>query len=274
MGGAPWLKFQAMGAAPCRIYPAWKDVIVYDEGSDRTLRFDAEGVAAPFQVSVPAAARWAEKMPEWAQGRRALILERLRAAHCLICEVDHWLRSIQSPEGGFRVEFHWEPDERGALPRKAIRIILNEGPVVLVHLEDAGQAGAIGFPGPNVVLLPFEVQGWRQEVGVNVLERTFWFHPTGERRPLDQLPGVIVARRPPDPVPTRVEATPTSGWSSGVQLLGCGLFIAVGLWQGFVGNRLRDRFLGGAGVLFFGICAWILLGEVLRRTEPRKDPPA
>jgi len=262
-----------MGAATCRIYPAWKDVVVYDEGPDRTLRFDAEGVAAHFQVSVPAAARWAEKMPEWAQGRRALILERLRAAHCVICEVDHWLRSIQSPEGGFRVEFHWEPDERGALPRKAIRIILHEGNVVLVHLEDAGVAGVIHFPGPDVVLLPFEVQGCRYQVGVNVLERTFWIHPTEEPRPLDQLPSVIAARLSPSPVRSRIEVAPTSRWISGVQLLGCVLFIAVGLWQGFAGHRLRDRFLGGAGALFFGLCAWFLLGDLRRRTGTRQDPP-
>src|SRR5438067_3109458 len=145
-----------------RIYPDWKETLVYDEGDGRTLRLDCDCVE-PYQVSVPSADRWAEQTPPWAHERREIVLERLRAAKCIICEESEFTRTIHAPDGGCRVEIYYEMDERGYLMR-AIRVIRGDGEILL-NLNDAAPAGAVGFPAVGIITLPFKLHGRSHQIG-------------------------------------------------------------------------------------------------------------
>lgn len=54
----------------------WKEQVFYWEGS-RGLHFDGGWGIRPFVTYFPSAARWPEVVPEWAIGKRDLVLQRL-----------------------------------------------------------------------------------------------------------------------------------------------------------------------------------------------------
>ena len=100
-----------------RISVQWKDTVVYEEG-DRSLRFDGGSMSEPVHVSVPAAEVWSRRVPAWASERRAVIVERLRAAGMVVEEDGDGYRAVTSPDGAVRViEERGEVtvDERGAI---------------------------------------------------------------------------------------------------------------------------------------------------------------
>src|SRR5450755_5125348 len=102
-----------MAAAGYRIYPEWKEIVVYDEGDGRILRFDGDSVGDGFDVAVPAPDLWVAQTPPWAHERRGIILERPRAARCTLREVGVTSVIYRSPDGSFFVETCNEPDDRG-----------------------------------------------------------------------------------------------------------------------------------------------------------------
>lgn len=250
-----------------RIYPDWKDTLVYDEGDGRTLRLDCDCVE-PYQVSVPSADRWLDQTPPWAHERREIVLERLRTAKCIICEESQFTRTIHAPDGTCHVESYYEMDERGH-PIRWIRIIGTDRDVVL-DLNEAGLDGGVGFPGTGIVTLPFNLRGRHRQIGINVRDRTFWCHPADEPQSLDRLP-VIFA----EPAP-RVVDNPLirPRWRSILGSLGLIaaslLFVAAGIWQSIAGRTPRDHWIGAICAIFFGLCAAAGIADLRRWIKPRR----
>jgi hypothetical protein len=260
-----------MSDALYRIYPDWKDILVYDEGDGRTLRLDCACIDPIYQVSLPTRDRWNEETPLWAHERRGIILDRLRAANCIICEVGRFVTCTGSPDGTFRVEVYYEPDERG-YPLRSIRVVLNDDNFVLVDLPDAGLAGLLQFPQPGMLTLPFSIQSRKYQIGINVREHTFWTHPNEIPRPLDQLAPTLAVQVPQSPAP-RIAPLPLRSLLGSIAYLAtCVMFVAAGAWQMIDGHKTRDHWIGALCVLFFGLCAAVPIMELRRWGRYRRNP--
>ncbi|HEX3356601.1 MAG TPA: hypothetical protein VHS31_06425, partial [Tepidisphaeraceae bacterium] len=159
-----------------RIYPAWKELLVYEESPDRKLQFQCDCVE-PYQVHLPAPELWPTQTPPWAHDRRDLILNRLRAANCIICEVDRTTISILSPDNTFRVEIYSEPDDRGH-PLRALRIRTTNNQL-LADIHDAHLTAEVTFPAPGELILPFNLNSTRYKIAINIPNKTFSFLPNG-----------------------------------------------------------------------------------------------
>jgi hypothetical protein len=249
------------------ITPQWKDLLVYDEGDGRRIEFDAGNMAEPYQVSVPAAGQWARRTPAWAHERRGIIIERLRKSGCIVEEVDNGVSTTLSPDGSFRVEVR-QQDDYPAPPRRSIRIVLANG-MEIVALDNCYPRGIMTFPSPGELILPVHLNGSTQQLGVNVVDRTFWTHPL-EVQPLDSLPAWLASQQSVRPaVPWR--SSPRRGrlWPI-LNLCGCLLFVAAGIWIVFAGSNSKDRWMGALAAVLFGLCALAPIRE-LRSREPRES---
>ena len=249
-----------------RIYPDGKDTLVYDEGDGRTLRFNCD-LVEPFQVYVPNDQRWVQQTPDWAHERRQIVLDRLRAAKIIICEEAEFTRTIYAPDGTFRIESYYEMDERGYLMRW-VRV-LGADEQVLLHLNDANLSGSIGFPGPGMVTIPFNLHGRSHQIGINVRDRTFWFHPTDDPQPLDCLAAALAERLPRMSADPLIRPRLRSILGSVGLLAGSLLFVAGGIWQSLAGRTSRDRWIGILCTIFFGLCAAMGIID-LRRWHRRR----
>jgi hypothetical protein len=236
-----------------RIYPDWKEVLVYDEGPDRMLRFDCDNLQQPYQVYLPSASRWRDETPPWAHERREIILDRIRAANVVICVVDGPLRSIESPDGTLRVDAYYDLDERGS-PMRSVRVIW--GMETVAELGEALLSGSPQFPAAGEVVLPLKIHKQAVQIGINANDRTFWFHRNERPAPLCELASALQSPRPaPKPLPPAPPRRSIREWFSVVFTLSVAfLFVAAGIFECFMGRTARERWIGALGVIFFGLC--------------------
>ena len=66
-----------MSERPTRLYPKWKEQLIYEEG-ENSHSFECGWGVSPGYVYVPAAEDWDEVMPAFLCGRRAEIIWMLR----------------------------------------------------------------------------------------------------------------------------------------------------------------------------------------------------
>ena len=253
-----------------RIYPDWKDILVYDEGDGRTLRLDCDNMQEPYQVYLPSARLWQEQMPPWANERRQIIVDRILAANVVVCVVDGFVRSISSPDGAFRVDAYYEQDERG-YPMRWVRVIA--GDAIVASFDDATLAGVAQFPVPGEVILPLEIERERVQIGINLNNRTFWFHPNERPEPLDQLRPALASLQPPPFIPPLIRPSLRSLIGSIVLLSISLMFVAAGLFECFAGHTAHDRWIGVLGVIFFGVCGATSVWDVRRWLNRRRPIP-
>jgi hypothetical protein len=254
--------------ADFRIYPDWKDVMVYDEGDGRVLRLECDSLGGDqFQVSVPSVDCWSEETPVWAHEKRNLILARLRAARCNLCEVGQFIRTLFSPDGRFRVEIYYEP-EPPFRPREEIRVLGDQG--LEARFPAAGVAGVISFPSPGMVIIPYNVDGRRYQVGINTIDRTFWFPTHEDPQALENLPAVLAAQMPVRvPVSIRPKFPLAVLW----EFPTCLIAVGGGIWQMIDGKTTKDHVLGAVCAIFFGACFTVPMGELRRWRNPPSPPP-
>jgi hypothetical protein len=236
-----------------RIYPDWKDVIVYDEGAERVIRFGCGSVGQTFYVTVPDASCWMRDTPAWAHDRRVLILARLRAADCILSEAGQFVCSTRSPDGQFRVEQCDEPDPPFR-PRSEVRVVINESDRRVVTLPSAQVSGLILFPMPGRVSIPFNMPNGRHQIGIDVNEETFWFDRNERPELLKHLSAAIAALFPVSRV-QHASAKPKTVAGAIFWLMVSVMFVAGGIWMMIDGQTTKDRVIGLLGAVFFGLCA-------------------
>jgi hypothetical protein len=81
-----------------RIEPRWKEEVIYWEGGLGYL-FDAGWGVDPPVLYVPSAEMWNEVVPDWMQGRRDTIVDRLVANSGHVVEEDVHGYYRNEPEG-------------------------------------------------------------------------------------------------------------------------------------------------------------------------------
>ena len=231
-----------MSDALYRIYPDWKDILVYDEGDGRTLRLDCACLDPIYQVSLPTRDRWNEETPLWApSGEGSFSIGCVRP----IASFAKWADLLPAPvpDGTFRVEVYYEPDERG-YPLRSIRVVLNDDNFVLVDLPDAGLAGLLQFPQPGMLTLPFSIQSRKYQIGINVREH---FSGAIETKFPDLL--INLLPRPLCRCHCQHENRPAApgfvAWFDCV-LGHLFMFVAGRVWQMIDGHKTRDHWIGGA----------------------------
>jgi hypothetical protein len=171
----------------------WHDIIEYSEGEDRSIQLDCPSLVEPPTVTVPSPARWAAEMPDWLRERREEVVARLQAWGAMVAEeipdTDDYSRvtRIPSPDGTFRVEQIWTPDER-APDYQRVRVVAEPRGRVLADLHLYEVSGDIRFPGPGRLILPLRHRNGKQvQAHIDVVGKTFVFHPAEQEQPLTEL---------------------------------------------------------------------------------------
>jgi len=254
-----------------RILSAWHDVLVYSEdeggGEGRKIEFSCPSLVEPPQVNVPAPAHWAAQVPAWARERRALIVERLRASGATVHERDGDLTIVQSPDGSLRVESLVVPDDRAAA-WESTRVIALPGGQVLANLTLHAVTGAITFPAPGSVDLSLHGRyGSKHRLRINTIAQSFVLDAQPEQ-PLANLEPLLY---PPERGELSPAVTASANWLvQGGSALGSLVFVAGGVWMAFGAATTKDRLIGAACALFFGVCAGIFIADLRRGRAPRK----
>ena len=189
--------------------------------------------------------------------RRNEIIDRLRVSGCVIYEPLGLLTVISAPDGAFRIESWSESDERSAW--ETVRIADASGDVVL-ELPGYGLSGAIWFPGPGRVILPVIRGVQREQIQVNVAAHRYCLHPAEPEEPIEGLSARLYATAPgrPDVPAKRARIRPlfsNIGW-----LIADFMFVTVGIWMTVAGGTMKNRLIGAASAVFFGLCGippWI-----------------
>lgn len=177
-----------MPAEPFSIRPARPGFMVYEDGNEGSIAFDCRSMEEPPQVMVPAPEHWMAKTPPWAHARRKRIIERLRAAGCVVFEEGDELTTALSLDGSIRVELDHVEDERSGV-WTTIQIVRVPGEEVLVSETNYGASSAFAFPRPGVVEVTMtDSAGQRRSFEVNAASRSFRMHPSEADEPLALLP--------------------------------------------------------------------------------------
>lgn len=269
-----------------RIRPTWPDTLVYeewapgDDGSPRELAFACRCCDEPPQVVVPSQALWGQRMPAWAQGRRAEIMARLRDAGCVpwVFEPDGgW---IESADGRVVVRVSADHDERcGPWERITVWRQAEAGLVEVVAFTNFGVGAALRFAAGDAVVFDKLVDrgGQRQRIRVDVAAGTFAFHPDERPQPVDELDAWLGNRAWGAVEPAPIPAGPP--WRRAVRLvlgavmlLGGLVLTAGGAWMALAADTLADRLIGAFGAVFFAGCAALeLRGLAAGRSTPATD---
>lgn len=170
----------------------------------------------------------------------------------------------------FSIEQSWRPDDR-APDWQRIRILAQPDGRVLADLPLFELATGPEFRAPGIALLPLRHRYGRQvQVAVDVAAGTFKLDEAEIAQPLGQLAERLAElTAPPKPVP----ASPAS---QGTLLdlssaIGGSILVTGGLLLILIGSNDQSRWMGLAGVAFFGACAVVsMLG--LQRRWPRLMP--
>jgi hypothetical protein len=270
-----------------RIRPSWPDTMVYeewapgDDGSPRELAFACRGCDEPPQVVVPSQALWGQRMPGWAQGRRADIMARLRNAGCVpwVFEPDGgW---IESPDGRIVVRVTADHDERcGPWERITVWRHAEHGLIELVAFTNFGVGASLRFAaGGDAVIFDSLVDrgGQRQRIVVDGAAGTFAFHPDERPQPVAELDAWLGNRAwgPVAAAPSPALAGPP--WRRAARavlgtamLLGGLVLTAGGAWMALAADTLADRLVGAVGGVFFAGCVAL---EIKDLTAGRAKPP-
>jgi hypothetical protein len=274
-----------------RIRPVWPDTMVYEElapapdGSPCELAFACRAGSEPPQVVVPTPALWSHGMPAWAQGRREVIMARLRRAGCVpwVFEPDGgW---IASPDGRVVVRVTADRDERcGPWERITVWREAEDGLVEVASFASHGLGTALRFPGGESVDFDGLVDrgGQRQRILVDCRALTFGSHPNERPQPLDELDPWL-AHRAWGPMAPR-PAAPALSLSLGrraaraageaIMLVGGVGLTAGGAWMALAADTLADRAIGALGFLFFGVCVVLeLRARAVDWTTAPQDAP-
>lgn len=254
-----------------RIRPTWPDTLVYeewapgDDGSPRELAFACRCCDEPPQVVVPSQALWGQRMPAWAQGRRAEIMARLRDAGCVpwVFEPDGgW---IESADGRVLVRVTADHDERcGPWERITVWRQAEAGFVELVSFTNFGVGAALRFAAGDAVVFDHLVDrgGQRQRIVVDGAAGTFAFHPDERPQPVAELDAWLGNRAWGPVAPAPSPALAGAPWRraaravlSTVMLLGGVVLTAGGAWMALASDTLADRLVGAFGCVFFAACA-------------------
>jgi hypothetical protein len=274
-----------------RIRPVWPDTMVYEElapvqdGSPCELAFACRACNEPPQVVVPTPALWGQSMPAWAQGRRDVIMSRLRRAGCVpwVFEPDGgW---IASPDGRVVVRVTADRDERcGPWERITVWREDEDGLVEVASFTSHGLGTALRFTGGESVVFDGVVDcgGQRQRILVDCQARTFAFHPNERPQPLDELDPWLGQRAwgpmAPQPAAPALSLGRRAARAAGeaIMLVGGVVLAAGGAWMALAADSLADRGIGAFGFVFFGACAVLELREraVDGTTAPRDAPIA
>jgi hypothetical protein len=234
------------------IQRAWHDLLVYDEGEGRRIEFTCPSLGEPPRVHVPADATWAQRMPVWANGRRQIIVGRLRASGAIVYEQDRELTSVRSPDGTFRVECISQFDERAPAWERT-RVVAMPGEQVLMHLPLHGVSGEIQFPQNGVVELPLLSRyGPKHQLRVNVSAGTFVLDVEAEQ-PLELLQARLDLDSPPQlPYARTKRSNRQQKFNDAALAVGCFLFVVGGIWMACAGKTTKDRWIGFMSTMFFG----------------------
>jgi hypothetical protein len=235
-----------------RLVPAWPEALVYEEDAERILRFACRSLEEPPIVSVPSAERWPREMPPWAHARRALILERLRAGRCILCEEDGLLNRFVSLDGSLAVELEHIPDDRTGPWERMCVLRLPEGER-LAATTSRGTPSNVRFPSPGVVQVAITDRGGEpRQLWIDASARRFRFFPEAQSWPLSELETQLGYGLPAKPaLPVKLESRAAALGA----LLGSLVLSAAGVWMMLAGDTVKDRLLGALCALFFAACA-------------------
>jgi hypothetical protein len=181
---------------------------------------------------------------------------------------------VLSPDGGLRVEWHDDWDDRSG-PWHYLRIVEVASGRVQVSLSGRNGWGAIRFPRPGIVAVSMkDASGQWREVRLNAFSGGFRFEGGEVDEPIARLDECLGWRRPPavpvSPSPLRAF---TARIGNALNAIGTLLFTAAGLWMAWAGKTSKDRWIGVLCALFFGACASVPLIEwrQARRARRRTD---
>lgn len=230
--------------------------MVYQHDDGRELRFDCNDSQELPWVRVPGGRHWTETMPPWAHGHKPLVLRRLRDAGCVLLEYglgdNGQCSRALSPQGTTCVEFETQYDDRMP-PYSTLRLkALPDGPA-LFEWPHMTEPCDIRFAGAACVELRFARRdGERVEVQIDLEQRRFFSLPSGPGEPFEALrerldgpPIPFVPYRPPPMSPRERRA-------SRVMAVIGGLMALAALWMALGATTLKERAIGGFGLLFFG----------------------
>jgi hypothetical protein len=113
-------------------------------------------------------------------------------------------------------------------------------------------------------MLPFNLNGRSRQIGINVRQRTFWFHPTDEPKPLDRLGAMLAEPAPRVVANPRIRRRVRSTLGSVAMLIASLLFVAAGIWQSIVGRTPKDHWIGALCAAFFGLCGAAAIVDLCR----------
>ena len=246
--------------------PAGPDVLIYDEGEGRTIQFKCRSGDAT-SIGVPAADVWQYQMPQWAHNRREVILERLRSTGAIVYETSQLLLSVVSPDGSFRVECTFEPDDR-APAWETLRIFKTPENRLLAALALYSFSQNVEFPEPGMAVIALEGRyGERHQLRVNVRRETFLLDADQAEQLLAALPQRLVDEHP-RPVLSYSSIKPKRRppWLlDAISAVIAPVFVAGGLFMCINGPAIRDRLIGLLGVVFFGAVAAASIQSLRKR---------
>ncbi len=227
--------------------------MVYEDELGQLIPFDTRTMAEPPHVLVPAAERWADKMPMWAHAQRDLILARLRGAGCVVAEQGGDLTSTLSPDGSLRVDEERQYDERSGL-WETVQVRAMPGGRVLGYALNYGATDAPRFPRPSAVVIPLmHRSGLRQQVEIDAAARTFRLDDA-DPEPLHLLQKRLEPDAPAEPYVSPAVSSTMSMLLQALMVLGCALFVLAGAWVAVSSHTSKDRWMGVLCIVFFGAC--------------------
>jgi hypothetical protein len=253
----------------------WPDTIVYEDEQGRSIVFDTRTMAEPPHVVVPTVAQWAGQVPAWAHDQRDLIIERLRAAKCIVAERDGSGVRTWSPDGTLRVDEDHLEDERAG-PWEPIQLVeVATGKSIAFALNhDARELPY--FPRPGVAVLSMQDRaGLRHRVEIDANARTFCMlrmQETEAPEPLSRLEAKLGLGFTKTVLPEPMRTALWCGFQV-VLTLASLVFVLGGAWMALTAGTAKDRWTGVAGVLFFGACGVASLAEVRSYVQQRRKQP-
>ena len=168
-----------------------------------------------------------------------------------------------------RIESLVEPDDR-ATPWESTRVLAVPGNEVLAILTMHTVTGAITFPAPGCVEMHLHGRyGSKHKLRINARAQSFALDD-GPEQHLSKLEALVY---PPerDAVPQPV-AVAANGLVQVGSALASLAFVAGGLWMALGAGSAKDRWIGVACVLFFGLCAGTFIAEWRRGRRCARRP--
>jgi hypothetical protein len=227
--------------------------MVYAE-EGRELRLACTSPAEPPVVFVPDERNWRTQVPEWAHERRALVIQRLRGAGCVLSEQDGVFTRTRSLDGVLLVESEDVRDDRSGL-WDAARVIDNRSGEVIAHVHGYRGACDVRFDGAHSLTLSFHDHHERRTLVLDADRKLFTLDGATPDRPLVELSRALTIR----PSTSPVQPSSTRTRISWLYVVGGAVLTLTGLWQLIFAAALDQRALGGLCTVFFAATTWAAL---------------